>query len=86
MEDQSVDASVLLRRRNKILMGGRGWEQLGRKREEQGEKSDRFMYGRRQDDIQNDFEQCCVAVGDGELWVATSKSQMPGKQEAPRIQ
>ena len=28
----------------------------------------------------------CVAVGDGELGVATRKFQMPGKQEAPRIQ
>ena len=31
-EDQSVDASVLLRRGNKIFTGGRGWEGLGRKR------------------------------------------------------
>jgi hypothetical protein len=30
-EDQSVDAFVL-RRGNKILMGGRGWEGLRRKR------------------------------------------------------
>jgi hypothetical protein len=29
-EDQSVDASVLLRRGNKIIMGGRGWVRLGR--------------------------------------------------------
>jgi hypothetical protein len=31
-ENQSVDASVLLRRGNKILTGGRGWEGFGRKR------------------------------------------------------
>jgi hypothetical protein len=33
-EDQkkSVDASVLVRRGNKIIMGGRGWDVLGRKR------------------------------------------------------
>jgi hypothetical protein len=31
-EDQSVDASVLLRRGNKIIKGGRGWELLGRNR------------------------------------------------------
>ena len=31
-EDQSVDASVLLREGNKILTGGRGWEGLVRKR------------------------------------------------------
>ena len=33
-----------------------------------------------------EIEQRCVAMGDGELGVATRKSQMPGKQEAPRTQ
>ena len=33
-EDQSVDVSVLLRRGNKIIMGSRGREGHGRKREE----------------------------------------------------
>jgi hypothetical protein len=40
-EDQSVDASDLLRRRNKIVTGGRGWKELGRKtggREEKGKQ------------------------------------------------
>ena len=37
-EDQSVDASVLLRRGNKIIKGSRGWEELGRKRRGGGEK------------------------------------------------
>jgi hypothetical protein len=36
--DQNVDASVLLRRGNKILTGGRGWAQPGRKRRWGGEK------------------------------------------------
>jgi len=31
-------------------------------------------------------EQRCVARGNGELGVATRKSQKPGKQEAPRTQ
>jgi hypothetical protein len=31
-EDQSVDASVPLRRWNKIIMGGREWEGLRRKK------------------------------------------------------
>jgi len=31
-EDQSVDASVLLRRGNKIITGGREREELGRKK------------------------------------------------------
>jgi hypothetical protein len=30
-EDQSLDASVLLTRRDKILMGGRGWEEERRR-------------------------------------------------------
>jgi hypothetical protein len=29
-EDQSVGASILPRGANKIIMGGRGWEGLGR--------------------------------------------------------
>ena len=33
-----------------------------------------------------EFERSCVAVGDGELGIATRKSQMPRKQEAPRTQ
>jgi len=32
------------------------------------------------------IEQRCVAMQDGELVVATRKSQMPGKQETPRTQ
>jgi hypothetical protein len=37
-EDQNVDASVLLRKGNKILMGNRGLEVLGRKRRGEGER------------------------------------------------
>jgi hypothetical protein len=37
-EDQRVNASILLRRRNKIIKGSRGWEELGRKRRWGGEK------------------------------------------------
>ena len=33
-----------------------------------------------------EIEQRYIAVGDGELGVATRKSQMLGKQEAPRTQ
>jgi hypothetical protein len=33
MEDQSVDASVLLRNQNKIIMGGRGRKEPERGRE-----------------------------------------------------
>jgi hypothetical protein len=37
-EDQRVDASVLLRRVNKMIKRSRGWEGLGRKRKGRGEK------------------------------------------------
>jgi hypothetical protein len=37
-EEQTVDASVLLSRKNKRLMGSRGWEGFGRKRGGQGRK------------------------------------------------
>ena len=37
-EDQSVDASFLLRRGNKIIMGSRGWERQGKKRGDVKEK------------------------------------------------
>ena len=85
-EDQRVDASVLLRRGNKIIKGSRGWEGLGRKRGEGGEKRGRIRYGRRWRRCTEgqEIEQRCVAMGDGELGVATRKSQMPGKQEPPR--
>jgi hypothetical protein len=33
-----------------------------------------------------EIEQRCVAMGDGELGLATRKSQTPRKQEAPRTQ
>ena len=46
-EDQSVDASVLLRKGNKIITGGRGWEELGKKRCRRGEKGGRIRYGER---------------------------------------
>ena len=37
-KDQSVDASFLLRRGNKIITGGRGRESLGRETGEGGER------------------------------------------------
>jgi hypothetical protein len=46
-EDQSLDASVLVRKGNKLLTGARGWERLGIQRGEEGEKGCRISYGRR---------------------------------------
>jgi hypothetical protein len=45
-----VDASVLLRRENKIITGGRGWEGLERKRGgERGKRGQgRISYGKKQ--------------------------------------
>jgi hypothetical protein len=40
-EDQSVNASVLLRRGNSIIKESRGWEGLGRKRRVGGEKEEK---------------------------------------------
>jgi hypothetical protein len=49
-EDQSEDVSVLLRRGNKIITGGWGWEGLERKRggEEEKRGQGRIRYGRKQ--------------------------------------
>jgi hypothetical protein len=64
-EDTSVDASVLLRRGNKITARDRGWEGLGRKREEGEEKGGcRIRCGRRRGRCTEDeeIEQKYVAV------------------------
>jgi hypothetical protein len=37
-EGQSVDASILIRKGNKIITGCRGWEGIGRDREGGGKK------------------------------------------------
>jgi hypothetical protein len=47
-ENQDIDASVLLRRGNKILTGGRGWKGLGRKRGGGGGNGAGIRYKRRQ--------------------------------------
>jgi hypothetical protein len=85
-EDQIVDASILFGSGNKVLMRGRGWEGHGKKRAGGWQKGgDRILYGGDRNDIQFQlFEQRCVAAGDVELGVTISKSQMPGKQDAPR--
>jgi len=73
MEDQSVDASILLRRENNIIMGGT----------EEGGGGGTIRYRKRQK-RSPEIEQKHIAVVDGELEVFTRKSQMLGKQEAPR--
>ena len=46
-EDQSVDASTLLRKRNNIIKGSREKEELGRKRVGEEKKRCRIRYGKR---------------------------------------
>ena len=86
-EDKNVHVLVLLRRGNKILMRDRWWEEIGRKRGGRGSNKGKGSGMEEGDDIQRvRFEQRYVAMGDVELGVATSKSQKPGEQKAPRIQ
>jgi hypothetical protein len=69
-----MDASVLLKRKNKIIMGGRGWRGLERKRRGKGEgEGGRIRFGRRQGrcTVGQETQQMCIAFGYGELRVAT---------------
>ena len=81
-EDQRMDACVLLRRGNKIIKGSRGQEGLGRKKRGRGGKEGKNQVWEEITEGQ-EFEQRCVAIGDGELGVATRKSQMLGKKDTP---
>jgi hypothetical protein len=56
---------------------------VGGRKEGEGEKRGKIRYGRRCTEGQ-EIEQRCVAMGCGELRVATRKSQTPEKQEPPR--
>jgi hypothetical protein len=59
---------------------------LGGRKVGEGKKRGRVRYGRRWKGCTEDqeTEQSCVAVGDGELRVATRNFQIPGKQEPHR--
>jgi len=83
-EDQNVGASVLLKRGNQIVKGGRGWEGHGRRGK--GERKRGSDMGGDRDDIQRarNLNKCAHQWGNGELVVSTRKFQMPGKQEEPR--
>lgn len=65
-------------------MGG-NWEEKRRGKGKRGEGSG--MGGVRGDvERVRKFEQRCLEMGNGKLELATSKSQMPRKQDAPRTQ
>jgi hypothetical protein len=74
-KDQRLDASVLLRRGNNIIKGSRGWEGHRKKRGRRGEMMGRIRYGRRGRRCTDgqEIEQRCIAVGNGELGVASRK-------------
>jgi hypothetical protein len=61
-EDQSVNASVLLRRGSKIITGGREWEE---ERREKGKVRGLTSCGKRWGRCQG-IEQKCVSIGDRE--------------------
>ena len=80
-EDQSIEVSVLLRRQNKILMGGRGWKELGRKRGWGEEKGGRGRFVRRQRRWKEgqETEQRYVAMGRGNR---DSQQKVPDSRKA----
>jgi hypothetical protein len=74
-DKQRVDASILLRRGNKIIKGSREWERLSRKRTG-GREGNRGREGKNQvwEEIKEMYRGSgnCIAMGDGELceeWV-----------------
>ena len=90
-EDQSVDASVLLRRGNKIITGGSGEGRIL-----EGERRGRGKEGRilwketveiqRVRKLNRGVYSTTLNIGDGDPGVATRKSQMSGKQEVSKTQ
>jgi hypothetical protein len=61
---------------------GGTWEEEKKRR---GEEKKNQVWGRWRRCTEGlEIEQNCVAMGKGELRVATRKSQMPEKQEPPR--
>ena len=80
-EDQSVDASILHRTGNKTITAGRERKGIQRLRVGGGRGRIRYREVQRVRKLNRN-----EAVGDGELGIATRKSQTPGKQEVPRTQ
>ena len=82
-----MNASPLLGSGKKIIKQSRGRKGSGRERGKGRKRGGKIRceksLGRSTEG--QEIEPCCVAVGDGELEVATRKSQMPGTQEIPRI-
>jgi hypothetical protein len=86
-EDKNVDASSFLERGSNYSQDVEGGRDLGGKKEDEGKRgAESGMQGGDRDNIQKSNRGMCVAMGYGELGVATIKPQMPGKQEVPRTQ
>jgi hypothetical protein len=78
-EDQSVHASVLLRKENKIITKDRRREGSGRERGRGREKKQQNQVWEETGELRQEgqkIELRCVAVGNVELEVATRKFQM----------
>jgi hypothetical protein len=76
-----VNASVLFRRDNKLITGGRGRERIRRGSGGGAKRGYRIRCGRRQgrNTEGQEIEQRYISVADGELSIATRKFQMPRK-------
>ena len=72
----------------KLIMGGGRRERSVREREGRKEKKGSIRGGRKHERSTEcqEFEWRFVAIGDGELGVATRKFQIPGIQKYPRTQ
>jgi hypothetical protein len=65
-KDQQVDASVLLRRRNKIIKRSRRFEGLGRKRSGEGEKERKNQVWEEMEEIYRGSGNCTDVCSNGE--------------------
>jgi hypothetical protein len=87
-EDQSVGASNLLRRGNKIIMAGRGRGDLGGRGKGRGRKKGQDQVWDETGETSRGTGECVEISSSGSwgTWRTTRKSQMPGIQIVPRTQ
>jgi hypothetical protein len=81
--DQSLLQSYI-EGETKIIMEGRGREELGREKAERWKKGSKIKCGISEGECTEgqEFEQRCAALEDGELRVSTKKFWKPGNQVA----
>ena len=56
------------------------WREDWGVKEEQNRVQEETRVGGKRSTEGLEIEQRCVAMGDGDLWLVTKKSQMPGKE------